>query len=165
LLFGRYKQDLKTGKWTDFYNNGKKKEETTYKIKRVKNALDDVVSMGIKSKQSLEHGAHKAYSQVDYTMKESGKFKKGQKHGKWINFYPGGVVPAVVSYYKNGSLHGEFAQYDRVGNKMNEIHYKKGLKHGWFIVYGRNGKPISQKMFRYGHEMRKIDSEDGFAPR
>jgi antitoxin component YwqK of YwqJK toxin-antitoxin module len=164
LLFGRYNKDLKTGKWTDFYNNGKKKEETSYKIKKVKNALDDVVSMGSKSKQSLEHGKHLAYSQVDYTLKESGKFKKGKKSGKWINYYPGGVVPAVVAYYKNGDLHGAFTQFDRMGNKMNEIHYHKGLKHGWFIVYGRNGKPISEKMFRYGHEMRKKNSEDGFAP-
>jgi len=40
---------------------------------------------------------------------------------------------------------------------------KKGLKDGWFIVYGNNGKPIVQKLFRNGHEMRKITNEP-FSP-
>lgn len=163
LLFGRYKQDNKKGKWTEFYNNGNKKEEVCYKIKTLKNANNDVVVLGFKESQSVEHGPYKAYSQVDFKLKETGKYNKGRKTGKWINYYPGGIVPAVVSNFKNGLLNGEFYQNDRRGNKMNEIHYKKGLKDGWFIVYGNNGKPIVQKLFRNGHEMRKITNEP-FSP-
>ena len=163
LLFGRYKKDNKKGKWTEFYNNGKKKEEITYKIKTLKNATKDVVALGFKETQSVQHGPYKAYSQVDFTVKEAGNYSRGKKTGKWINYYPGGVVPAVVANYRKGLLHGEFYQNDRRGNKMNEIHYKDGLKDGWFIVYGMNGKPITQKMFRKGHEMRKV-SMDPFSP-
>lgn len=157
MIFGRYKKDLKAGKWTTYYSNGRIKEEIKYKIKKLKNASDDVVALGFKETRSVEHGRYKAYSQVDFTLKENGKFYNGKKSGKWINYYPGGVVPAVVATYKKGLLHGEFIQNDRMGNKMNEIHYKKGLKNGWFIVYGTNGKPTSQKMFRNGHEMRRIE--------
>lgn len=164
LLFGRYKKDHKKGKWTEFYNNGRKKEEVTYKVRTLKNSAQDVVSMGFKEKQSVEHGTFKAYSQVDFTIKELGKFKQGKKTGRWINYYPGGVVPAVVSTFKNGLLHGEFYQNDRRGNKMNEIHYKNGLKDGLFIVYGSNGKPITQKMFRNGHELQRVSGGNPFSP-
>ena len=164
LLFGRYKKDHKKGKWTEFYNNGRKKEEVSYKVRTLKNSAQDVVAMGFKEKQSLEHGTFKAYSQVDFTIKELGKFKQGKKTGKWINYYPGGVVPAVVSTFKNGLLHGEFYQNDRRGNKMNEIHYKNGLKDGLFIVYGSNGKPITQKMFRNGHELQRVSNGNPFSP-
>ena len=164
LLFGRYKHGNKTGKWTEFYNNGRKKEEVSYKVKTLKNASQDVVALGFKEKQSVEHGFYKAYSQLDFAIKESGKYHLGKKVGKWINFYPGGVVPAVVSTFKNGLLHGEFYQNDRRGNKMNEIHYKNGLKDGLFIVYGSNGKPITQKMFRKGHELQRVSSGNPFSP-
>ena len=163
-LFGRYKKDLKKGKWTEFYANGQKKEEITYAIKKLKNASNDVVALGFKDVRSVEHGKYRAYSQVDYKIKETGRYTSGNKVGKWTNFYPGGVVPAVVSNYKKGLLHGVFCQYDRRGNKMNEIHYKKGLKDGWFIVYGKSGAPIVKKMFKKGHELQRVNAEDMFMP-
>lgn len=163
-LFGRYKNDLKKGKWTEFYANGMKKEEITYAIKRIKNASNDVVAMGFKEVRSVEQGKYRAYSQIDYKLKETGRFASGNKVGKWINFYPGGVVPAVVSNFRKGLLHGVFCQYDRRGNKMNEIHYKKGLKDGLFIVYGKNGAPIVKKMFKSGHELQRRNAEDMFMP-
>lgn len=70
----------------------------------------------------------------------------------------------MVSNYKKGLLHGVFCQYDRRGNKMNEIHYKKGLKDGWFIVYGKSGAPIVKKMFKKGHELQRVNAEDMFMP-
>ena len=164
LLFGRYKMGNKTGKWTEFYNNGRKKEEVSYRVKTLKNASQDVVALGFKSKQSVKHGTYKAYSQVDFSIKETGKYNLEKKTGKWINYYPGGVVPAVVSTFKQGLLHGEFYQNDRRGNKMNEIHYKNGLKDGLFIVYGNNGKPVTQKMFRKGHELQRVSSGNPFSP-
>lgn len=164
VLFGRYKNNLKCSKWTEFYNNGSKKEEVNYKIKKIKNNSNDVVAIGLREIKSVEHGKFIAYSHIDFSKKEIGKFKNGKKHGKWTNYHPGGVVPAVTAYYKKGELDGTFSQYDRRGNKMNEIHYKEGKKHGWFIVYGRDGRPISQKMFHNGHEMRRINGEDGFSP-
>jgi antitoxin component YwqK of YwqJK toxin-antitoxin module len=47
---------------------------------------------------------------------------------------------------------------------MNEIHYKNGLKDGLFIVYGSNGKPITQKMFRKGHELQRVSGSNPFSP-
>ena len=132
--------------------------------KKIKNKSKDIVALGFKEVRSVQHGKYKAYSQVDYKIKESGRFRSGNKTGKWLNFYPGGVVPAVSSNFKNGKLHGVFCQYERRGNKMNEIHYKNDLKDGWFIVYGKNGNTLVKKMFKKGHELQKINAEDMFMP-
>ena len=163
-LEGDYKSGQKTGLWKEFYNNGKIKEETNYKLKTIKNRNNDVVIMGMKTIQSVQHGKFKAYSQLDYEIKETGKYKNGIKTGAWINYHPGGVMPAVVSHYKKGKLHGVCMQYGRSGDIMNEIHYKNGLKDGLFLVYNANHKVVVKKMFRKGREMRQLAAGDAFTP-
>ena len=163
-LAGRYKKGQKTGLWEEFYNNGKPKEQTHYKVKYIKTRSNDVVVMGMKTLQSIQHGKFKAYSQIDYEIKETGKFKNGIKTGEWINYYPGGVVPTVISQYKKGKLHGVLKQFGRRGEVMNEIHYKNGLKHGLFLVYGNNNKVLVKKMFRKGMEMQRLEADGMFAP-
>ena len=163
-LEGKYKKGQKVGHWNEFYNNGRLKEQVGYKVKAIKNRKNDVVIMGMKTKQSVQHGKFRAYSQLDFEIKEKGIFKNGVKTGKWINYHPGGVMPAVISNYKKGKLHGVFQQYGRGGDLMNEIHYKNGLKDGLLLVYDINNKVIVKKMFRKGMEMRKINTGDVFTP-
>lgn len=163
-LFGRYNKDLRTGKWTSFYQNGRKKEETAYRIKKLKNNHGEVVAMGLKEIQSVKHGESLTYSERDNLVTQKGKYKNDQKHGIWINYHPGGFVPAVISNYRKGKLDGKFSQYGRSGNILNEINYKNGHKDGLFIVYGENGKPVSTKMFRKGIELKKMMGEEGFSP-
>ncbi len=164
ILSGTYKNGLKNGHWQEFYNNGALKEEVQYKIKKLKNSNGGIVIMGMKSIQSVQHGPYKTYSQIDFTVKQSGKFKNGLKTGKWIDYYPGGVVPTIISNYKNGKLEGDFQQFGRQGNLMNDIHYKDGLKDGYFTLYNASGKIVVQKMFRHGMEMQKSSGGDMFAP-
>ena len=163
-LEGKYKKGQKVGHWNEFYNNGRLKEQVGYKVKTIKNRNNDVVIMGMKTSQSVQHGKFKAYSQLDFEIKEKGIFKNGVKTGKWINYHPGGLMPAVISNYKKGKLHGVFQQYGRGGDLMNEIHYKNGLKDGLLLVYDINNKVLVKKMFRKGMEMRKINTGDVFTP-
>ena len=164
ILSGTYKNGLKNGHWQEYYNNGALKEEVQYKIKKLKNSNGGIIIMGMKSIQSVQHGPYKTYSQIDFTVKQSGKFKNGLKTGKWIDYYPGGVVPTIISNYKNGKLEGDFQQFGRQGNLMNDIHYKNGLKDGYFTLYNSSGKIVVQKMFRRGMEMQKSSGGDMFAP-
>ena len=164
ILSGTYKNGFKNGHWQEYYNNGALKEEVQYKIKKLKNSNGGIVIMGMKSIQSVQHGPYKTYSQIDFTVKQSGKFKNGLKTGKWIDYYPGGVVPTIISNYKNGKLEGDFQQFGRQGNLMNDIHYKDGLKDGYFTLYNASGKIVVQKMFRRGMEMQKSNGGDMFAP-
>ena len=70
------------------------------------------------------------------------------KHGTWTNYYPGGVVPTIVSQYRYGRLHGVFKQYDRYGRIVYEIHYKHGLKDGPFYAFKAIGQLITKKLFK-----------------
>ena len=164
LLEGEYKNGQKVGAWEEYYNNGRLKEESRYKLKKIKHKDGNVVVMGMKMVQSVPHGKQKAYSQIDYELKETGKFKSGIKTGEWINYYPGGVVPTIISQYKNGKLHGVIKQFGRRGEIMSEIHYKDGVKHGLFLIYDNNNKVLVKKMFRKGMEMQRLEADGMFAP-
>jgi len=164
VLQGKYKNNLQVGEWRNYYNNGRLEEVKNYKIVKRKNYANGVAVMGMREIVSEPHGKYEAYSQIDFQLKAKGKYKKGLKHGTFYDYYPGGVVPTIISQYKNGKLHGTFKQLGRRGEVMHEIHYKDGLKDGLFTIYTPNGQIAVQKMFRKGHEMRKIEGGGMFTP-
>jgi antitoxin component YwqK of YwqJK toxin-antitoxin module len=155
VLEGHYKKNLQVKEWRDYYNNGRLKEVNHYKILTRKNYSNGVAVMGMKETVSEPHGKYEAYSQIDFQIKAKGQYKNGVKHGTWYDYYPGGVVPTIISEYKKGKLHGTFKQLGRRGEVMHEISYKDGLKDGLFTIYTPNGQIAVQKMFSKGHEMRK----------
>lgn len=162
-LKGTYKSGLKVGEWLSYYSNGRLKEKQHYKIFPEPHISEELNVMGYKENISDFHGSYEAYSHIDFQLKEIGKYKKGQKHGTWTNYYPGGVVPTIVAQYKNGQLNGVFKQYDRYGHLVYVINYKNGLKHGEFLAYNENGKLVSRKLFVNGEEVNKKE-KDGFIP-
>lgn len=157
---GAYKNGLKVGEWLLYYSNGRLKEKQHYKIFTQKNLSEGITKMGFKEDISNFHGSYEAYSHLDFQIKELGKYKNGQKHGTWTNYYPGGVVPTIVAQYREGQLDGVFRQYDRYGHLVYEINYKNGLKHGEFIAFNENGKIVSRKLFRYGEEIGSQQKDD-----
>ncbi|MFM6934907.1 MAG: toxin-antitoxin system YwqK family antitoxin [Flavobacteriales bacterium] len=161
---GKYKKGYKVGTWYSYYNNGRLKEKANYKIFTQTNVTNDMAIMGLKETVSDFHGKFEAFSQKDFQLKSSGHYYKGLKHGKWIDYYPGGVVPTIISEYKYGKLDGVFEQLDPRGRPVYEIHYKHGLKHGPFIVYGENGQIVSQKEFRYGKQVSSDGNGSLFTP-
>ncbi len=152
-LQGTYKSGYKVGEWISYFNNGSIKEKQHYKVFTQKNVADGIAIMGLKETVSDFHGSYEAYSQVDFQIKETGKYYHGLKHGTWTNYYPGGLVPTIVAQYQYGRLHGVFKQYDRYGRIVYEIHYKRGLKDGPFYAFNENGQLISKKMFKQGREL------------
>lgn len=164
VLEGHYKNNLQVKEWRDYYNNGRLKEVNHYKIFTRKNYANGVAVMGMKETVSEPHGKYEAYSQIDFQIKAKGQYKKGVKHGTWYDYYPGGVVPTIISEYKNGKLHGTFKQLGRRGEVMHEINYKDGLKDGLFTIYTPNGQIAVQKMFSKGREMRKKEGGSMFTP-
>lgn len=162
-LKGKYKEDYKVGEWLSYFNNGRLKERQHYKVVTHKNVANGMAVMGLKEKLSENHGLYEAYSQIDFQLKESGKYHRGLKHGTWTNYYPGGVVPTIVSQYRHGKLHGVFKQYDRYGRLVYEIHYKNGLKDGPFYAFNENGQLISKKIYKNGLEVGS-ERQEGFSP-
>ncbi len=164
VLEGHYKKNLQVKEWRDYYNNGRLKEINHYKIRTRKNYSNGVAVMGMKETVSEPHGKYEAYSQIDFQIKAKGQYKNGVKQGTWYDYYPGGVVPTIISEYKNGKLHGTFKQLGRRGEVMHEISYKDGLKDGLFTIYTPNGQIAVQKMFSKGREMRKKEGGSMFTP-
>ena len=68
-------------------------------------------------------------------------------------------MPAVVSEYKEGKLHGTMKQYSRRGKLLQEMDYKDGLKHGRFIVYDKRGNILEKR--EYSEGMRIIEGQTG----
>jgi antitoxin component YwqK of YwqJK toxin-antitoxin module len=161
---GLYKRGLKNGMWYDYYNNGRLKEITNYKIVTRKNSANSISILGMKTTLSELDGKYQAFSQIDFLQKSKGKYKKGLKNGAWYDYYPGGVVPTIISNYKNGELNGIFQQLGRRGELIYEINYKDGLKDGWFIAFDANGQEKVRKMFQKGVELQKKVSGNDFTP-
>ncbi len=163
LISGTYKKGNKVSEWLSYYNNGRLKEKQHFKVFTQKNVAEGIAIMGLKETVSDLHGSFESYSQVDYQIKEVGKYYHGLKHGTWINYYPGGVVPTIVAQYRYGKLHGVFKQYDRYGRLVYVINYNNGLKDGWFLAYNENGQLVSKKLFKNGMQIR-VQSKEGFSP-
>lgn len=163
LTQGVYKNGYKTSEWLSYYSNGRLKEKQHYKIFTQQNMADGMAIMGLKETVSDLHGSYESFSQVDFQVKETGKYYHGLKHGTWTNYYPGGVVPTIVAQYRYGRLHGVFKQYDRYGRLVYEINYKNGLKDGLFLAYNENGQLVSKKIFKKGQQISG-ERQDGFQP-
>lgn len=164
VLQGNYQDDLKVGEWREYYNNGRLKEINSYKVVKTKDKQNDVLILGMRKITSVPHGKYEAYSHLDYQIKAKGQYKNGLKHGTWYDYYPGGVVPTVITQYKKGKLHGVMKEFGRRGEIHSEIHYKNGLKDGWFYIFDKNGKVKIQKMFSRGIELKRKIESDNFSP-
>jgi uncharacterized protein len=161
---GYYRDGLKVKEWREYYDNGRLMQISNYKIITRKNYSKDISVMGMKEKLSEQHGAYTAFSQLDYKIKAQGKYKNGLKHGVFIDYYPGGIIPTVISSYKNGKLNGTMRQFGKRGNLVYETNFKNGLKHGWLIIYDNRGKESVRKLFNNGYEVSRKNEGDQFSP-
>lgn len=161
---GYYKEGLRVKEWKEYYDNGRLMQISNYKIVTRKNYANGIAVMGMKEKLSELHGDFTAYSQLDYMVKAHGKYSNGLKNGVWVDYYPGGQIPTIISPYKKGKLHGTMKQFGRRGNLIYETNYKNGLKHGWLIIYDNRGKESVRKLFYNGREVPKKNEGDMFTP-
>jgi antitoxin component YwqK of YwqJK toxin-antitoxin module len=164
-LEGAYKKDLKVGEWRKYFSNGKTKELLTYKLFQKKSKFNDAILSNRAPLESRLNGSYESYALKDYKLTESGTYKNGKKNGEWTAFHPGGLVPAVVSNYKDGKLYGPMKTFSRRGVLLQEAQYKNGLRHGKYVVFDRRGRVL--KELRYSDGMRVIEGKGSgsFTPR
>jgi len=159
LSIGKYKNDMKVGEWRDYFSNGKLKDVKTYKLFKIKRKFNDQILSKHVVLESKLHGSSESYSEKDKKLTETGSYKEGEKDGEWTAYHPGGRMPAVVSNYKQGKLHGMMKIYNRRGKIMQEIDHKDGLKHGKYIIYNKKGAVL--KEMEYSEGMRVIKGNTG----
>ena len=121
-----------------------------YKIIKDNQKTSEIVVLGRSTLISVLHGKFEAYSEVDYTLKASGKYKNGKKNGTFIDYYPGGIVPTIVAQYKKGELNGLFQQFSRNGGIRHQIQYENGIKNGNVLIFNSSGDVVVRKKFING---------------
>ena len=155
LLSGNYKNGLKVKEWKSFDGKGRLLTLENYKVIKEDQKNSEIVVVGRSTSVSVLHGKFEAYSEVDYSLKASGKYKNGKKNGTFIDYYPGGVVPTIVAQYKNGRLNGLFQQFSRQGGIRHQIQYKEGIKNGSFLIFNSSKQVVVRKEFVNGVEIKR----------
>ena len=155
LLSGNYKNGLKVKEWKSFDGKGRLLTLENYKVIKDDQKNSEIVVVGRSTSVSVLHGKFEAYSEVDYSLKASGKYKNGKKNGTFIDYYPGGVVPTIVAQYKNGKLDGLFQQFSRQGGIRHQIQYKDGIKNGSFLIFNSSKQVVVRKEFVNGVEIKR----------
>lgn len=160
-LTGFYKNGHKNKEWIEYFENGRQKDISHFKVVKIKSKVEYGPMKDRVRYESVKEGEFVSFSAKDFKMTEAGKYKNGEKDGQWIDYYPGGKIPAVISTYKNGKLDGPMREYGRRGELISEVNYKDGMKHGFLRTFDKRGKVLTEKEYEYG--MPKTSG--GFSPR
>ncbi|GAB0172770.1 hypothetical protein NHP164001_07860 [Helicobacter trogontum] len=110
-----------------------------------KTIIDGVVMEGT-CKGILKHGKFVGYYPSGVLAWEV-HYKNNMLHGRFRHFYANGN-PHFIGFYKHGILHGDFVQYasDNVSLKTT---FKRGVLHNWLYVVTQK-KKIQTLRYYYG---------------
>ncbi len=135
-----YKMDVPTGVWTDKYENGDLKKETTYQAKGTytEKEYDNKQLREQKSYKDFKlDGVQLLYSKSNVLLRKE-LYKNGLLQKKETFFDTGRPYRSYT--LKNGTLHGKFVIYTSSGAKDLEGEYDNGNRTGvWKSYSGKEG--------------------------
>ena len=177
LIIGQVENGIKTGKWTIYFENGKKKEEGIYEneIYRIINSWDlngfQIIIEG--------EGIYKAYYPDSESILETGKVEKGLREGEWVIYHDSSNNVYQKQNYKNGKLtgfqeiffesnqpycsgemidgqkEGEWNWYFENGNISSTVNFSEGKKEGEQIIWGEVGKITKKEYYKNGELLKE----------
>jgi antitoxin component YwqK of YwqJK toxin-antitoxin module len=116
-----------TGRLIDYYSNGNKKADITYKNGKV-------------------HGLYNLWFENGNRKYEVG-YVDGVEHGKHIVYYENGNIEEM-SNMNYGKPDGLLTYFKESGNKFIEINYKNGKKDGRQLIFLDNGYKGIEKTYK-----------------
>ena len=126
-----------TGKFIDYYLNGKKEGEGylfngKLKGKRLLFYPDGNLSDEIEYENGLQNGVEKRYFK-DGVLMQTGEFKNGKEIGVWEMYHPNGQLKQRSNFNENGKMDGESNSYYSTGelkgkSKYIKMDYKAAIK-------------------------------------
>jgi antitoxin component YwqK of YwqJK toxin-antitoxin module len=122
-------QQLFSGNYKEFYDNGQLKQDMTL----ISGKIDGKVSLWYRSG----------------TLKENRMFQAGLRNGLWVSYSETGIKTGEASY-KDDQKDGPWKIWDENGVLRYDMFYKKGQKSGLWIMYDANGNKTDEK--RYSDE-------------
>lgn len=117
---GRYKNQLKEGKWQFF-------SSTT----------EDLLISEVDYSNNKRNGLTINYY-ADSTIAEKIHYRNDLKDGEWIKYYPDGTL-TFIAHCDYGRLNGKFEAFFENGKTEFTGHYKDDLREGVWIIYGKDG--------------------------
>jgi antitoxin component YwqK of YwqJK toxin-antitoxin module len=139
-----------TGKFIDYYLNGKKEGEGylfngKLKGKRLLFYPEGNLSDEVEYENGLQNGIEKRYFK-NGTLMQTGEFKNGKEIGIWEMYHPNGQLKQRSNFDNNGKIDGESILYYSTGNIKVVYQYKNG-------IYLKN--KIYDKIYNYYNEGQK----------
>jgi len=119
-------EKIKDGLHTEWYENGQKKEETTYKDGEKDGLWTEWFENGQKEKE--------------------GTYKNGKEDGKYTLWYSNGQKEEEGTF-KNGKEDGKYTFWYENGRKKDKGTWKNGAKSGDNIQYWLNGQKYKKRTF------------------
>jgi antitoxin component YwqK of YwqJK toxin-antitoxin module len=143
---------------TEYHPNGTPKLTATYKngvLEGVAREFDEegrivkgvvfqegkVVAQGIVDDRGRFQDTWKEFY-PDGTLKAEGRYRNGNRVGKWQFYFPNGALEQIGHFNNNGEHHGEWTWYYSNGQIHIEQNYEKGLQDGDFKEFADDGKTI-----------------------
>lgn len=126
-----------SGKFIDYYYNGKKQGEGIFKSGRVDGRRtmfyqNGQLEMERTYTNGIENGLEKEYYE-DGTLKQKGEFVNGKEHGTWEMYFPNGQIKQRSSF-EDGNMEGETIVYYSTGKILA-------------VEVTKNGKTFPDKRF------------------
>ena len=90
-----------------------------------------------------------------------GKYRNGQKVGKWTNWHSNGKKMSEDFYNKKGKQHGKSTLWDADGRRTHQSFYRNGKSHGKTIDWVSDG----QKYYKYYEYHNKNGQSHGLYTR
>ena len=129
-------------------------ETTFYKSDKLngpfelKDSINQTIAKGmfindLKDGEWFHRYSQKDYEDKDYFIYQEGSYSKGEREGKWIQYYKKGVISKTF-YYKQGELNGKYIEWNNINKPREEKHFSNG-KFKELIVYDSLGiKPVNK---------------------
>jgi antitoxin component YwqK of YwqJK toxin-antitoxin module len=167
---------MKTTIKTEYYDNGQKREEGSYKNGK-KDGLWNTwrTNSQIKVEVNYKDGKRDGFFTEYYDngqKREEGSYKNGKVEGIWSHWYDNNQKKEEANYkdskrdgllilwnkngqkvyevnYRDGKVDGVWSHWHKNGQK-EEVNYKDGKKDGLRTLWHKNGQKMYEGNYRYG---------------
>lgn len=151
---GFFRNDRPVGMMQRFYENGKKQADLNY----IGGADDVYAKLYYQNGKTAAIGKYVGmqkdstwlyYSYYTSALSYLENYRKGEKHGPSVKYYPEGPV-AETMMWEHGKKNGEWQQFYEDSTLRLSASYLEGKLNGPYFVYNRDKFPVIQGNYRDG---------------
>lgn len=151
---------LNDGKYIEYYRDGQKYCEGTYKMGVFHGDWQYWFPNGQLCKK-ITYVDGKSDGQWEVFDKEGKRvaqqsYRNGKRHGKWVTYHEGGEQPYLELTYEDGLPAGERISYFANGQKQSSVPFKNGKFNGMLTEWNESGEKIAELEFKDGARQGKV---------